>query len=164
MRFRNQIDIQAPREAVFSFVADQRNNPKWNYYVTNVTQEHGDFPALGARYQINRKTDRQCVAITSFVSEKSLTVETVEGGPVFRRNIECLPVSNGTLMIDTWELRTGFPGFLEIFAVRRVRRAVGQNLELLKELLETGSVQLQDGRLSSIPAPLAASAAETREF
>lgn len=157
MRFRNQIDIQAPLVTVFSFVADQRKNPKWNYYVTSVTQENGNKPALGARYQINRKTDQQRAAITSFDPERSFTVETIEGEPNFRRHIEFLPMTDGTRLIDNWELRTGFPGFLEVFAVRRVRRAVGQNLELLRELLETGSVRLQDGRVSSTQTPLAKS-------
>ncbi|WP_109565912.1 SRPBCC family protein [Jannaschia seohaensis] len=152
MKFRNQIDIKVPPEVAFVFVADQRNNPKWNYYVTRVTQERGDAPGLGARYRIHRKTDKQTFAITFFKSGDSFTVETVEGRPIFHRNIEFQTVPIGTRLIDTWELRTGFPYFLEIFAVGRVRRAVGENLKMLKELLEVGSVRLQDGRLSSILA------------
>jgi hypothetical protein len=63
-----------------------------------------------------------------------------------------LPIESGTRLIDTWDLMTGFPGLLEIFAVRRVRKAVNANLNILKLLLETGAARLQDGRLSTLPS------------
>ena len=42
--------------------------------------------------------------------------------------------------------RTGYPGILERLFVGRNRRAVAENLGKLKELLEYGQTQLQDGR------------------
>jgi hypothetical protein len=41
----------------------------------------------------------------------------------------------------------GIAGFVAGFATAPIRRAVGQNLGKLKELLETGRTQLQDGRV-----------------
>ena len=150
MKFENQIDVMAEKDAVFAFVADQRNVPKWNYYVMNVRQERGDGPAVGARYAQTRKTDRQTTAITEMESGTSLTVETVEGAPVVRRHIEVRPAPGGTRLVDRWELETGYPRALELFAVRRIRKAVASNLEKLKRLLEDGVVQLQDGRVVSV--------------
>ena len=41
----------------------------------------------------------------------------------------------------------GIAGVVAGFATAPIRRAVGQNLGKLKELLETGRTQLQDGRV-----------------
>lgn len=150
MRFENEIDLSVARDDVFAFVADQRNIPKWNYYVLDVRQERGDGPAVGARYVQRRKTDSHHTAITGMAPGESLTVETVEGAPVFRRNIEFRQTRRGTRLVDRWELTSGYPGVLELFAVRRIRRAVASNLEKLKQLLEEGTVELQDGRRVSV--------------
>ena len=40
MNFQNIIEIKAPVTEVFEFVADMRNTPKWNYFVTRVIQEN----------------------------------------------------------------------------------------------------------------------------
>lgn len=150
MKFENQIDLSAAKDAVFAFVADQRNNPKWNYYVVEVIQEKGDGPAVGARYFQRRKTDSQHTEITWMESGKSLTVETVEGEPTFRRHFEFRKTQGGTRLVDSWDLTTEYPTMLELFAALRIKRAVASNLEKLRQLLEVGEVQLQDGRLFSI--------------
>ena len=150
MNFANEIDLSVARDAVFAFVADQRNIPLWNYYVVDVRQESGDGPAVGARYFQRRKTDSHHTAITQMETRNSLTVETVDGAPVFRRHIEFRQTRRGTRLIDSWDLATGYPAALELFAVRRIRRAVASNLEKLKHLLETGAVELQDGRRVSV--------------
>jgi hypothetical protein len=51
-----------------------------------------------------------------------------------------------TRIVDEWKLETGKPGILERLAANQVKQAVYENLEKLKELLETGTVRLQDGR------------------
>lgn len=150
MKFENEIDLSVATDAVFAFVADQRNIPLWNYYVVDVRQESGDGPALGARYFQRRKSDSHHTAITRMETGKSLTVETVDGAPVFWRHIEFRQTRRGTRLIDSWDLATGYPAALELFAVRRIRRAVASNLEKLKQLLENGAVELQDGRRVSV--------------
>ena len=150
MKFANEIDLSVARDVVFAFVADQRHIPKWNYYVVDVRQERGDGPAVGARYHQTRKTDSQITEITQMAPAESLTVETVEGAPVVRRHIAFRSTRRGTRLIDSWDLTTGYPAALELFAVRRIRRAVASNLEKLKQLLEDGAVELQDGRRVSV--------------
>ena len=59
MKFQNVIEIKAPVTEVFEFVADMRNTPKWNYFVTRVIQESGNGPVPGARYYQTRQTDNQ---------------------------------------------------------------------------------------------------------
>ena len=147
MKFQNVIEVQAPINDVFEFVADMRNMPKWNYYVTKVTQENGDGPKLGACYYQTRKTDSQRYEIIHYEPEQSLIIKTIPGSsPIFERHIRFEATANGTRLIDEMMLHTGYPGILERLFVGRTRRAVAENLGKLKELLEFGQTQLQDGR------------------
>lgn len=146
MKFQNVIEIQGATNDVFEFVADMRNMPKWNYFVMGVTQENGDGPKLGAPHQ-TRKTDRQRYEIIRYEPEKSLTIKTIPGSsPMFERHLRFEAVANGTRLIDEMSLCTGYPKMLERLVVGRIRRAVAENLGKLKELLEHGQTQLQDGR------------------
>jgi uncharacterized membrane protein len=147
MKFQNEIEINAPLNEVFKFVSDMRNIPKWNYYVTRVIQEKGNGPALGASYYQTRKTDTQRYEITNFENGQSLTIKTLPGSSLdFERHTKFEATGTGTRLIDQMSLRTRFPGMLESLAVGGIRQAVAENMSKLKELLETGSTRLQDGR------------------
>jgi len=147
MTFQNVIEIQRSPDDVFAFVADMRNMPKWNYFVTGVTQENGDGPKLGARYCQTRKTDRQRYEIIRYQPSQRLAIKSIPGSsPAFERHLRVEPVAHGTRLIDEMSLCTGYPGILERLVVGRIRRAVAENLGKLKELLERGQTQLQDGR------------------
>ena len=147
MKFQNVIGVQASINDVFEFVADMRNMPKWNYFVTRVTQENGDGPEIGARYHQTRKTDSQRYEIIHYEPRQSLIIKTIPGSsPMFERHLRFEATANGTRLIDEMTLRTGYPGIIERLVVGRTRRAVEENLGKLKELLEYGQTQLQDGR------------------
>ena len=147
MKFQNVIEIQASINDVFEFVADMRNMPKWNYFVTRVTQENGDGPEIGARYHQTRKTDSQRYEIIHYEPRQSLIIKTIPGSsPMFERHLRFETSAIGTRLIDEMTLHTGYPGILERVVVGRTRRAVAENLGKLKELLEYGQTQLQDGR------------------
>jgi carbon monoxide dehydrogenase subunit G len=151
MKFQNQIEIHKPIDEVFAFVAEMRNNPRWNYYVTEVVQEQGSGPAVGAQYFQTRKSDSQHYVMTQFDQGRSLTVETQAGStPVFTRQMQFEPTASGTRITDQWTLQTAYPGFMEKLATGKIRGAVAENLGKLKELLERGQTQLQDGRLSQL--------------
>jgi uncharacterized membrane protein len=149
--FQNVVEINVPVADVFGFVADMRNTPKWNYFVTRVIQENGNGPTLGARYQQTRQTDNQRYEITHYEHGQSLTIESLPGSSLeFKRHFRFAPSPDGTRLIDQMWLRTRYPGILERLAVRGVRKAVAENLGKLKELLENGQTQLQDGRVINI--------------
>jgi uncharacterized membrane protein len=148
MNFQNIIEINAPVTEVFGFVADMRNTPKWNYFVTRVIQENGNGPALGASYHQTRQTDTQRYEITQYEYGKSVTIQSLpDSSLAFKRQFRFEPSSDGTRLIDQMSLHTRYPGVLEHLAVGGVRKAVGANLGKLKELLENGQTQLQDGRV-----------------
>jgi hypothetical protein len=151
MKFQNQIDIQRSAREVFVFVAEMRNVPRWNYFVVEVVQETGSGPEEGATYFQTRKSDSQRFSFTQYEQDRSLTVETLPGSrPSFTRHMVLEPTGSGTRLHDQWTLQTPLPGFLEKMALGRVGDAVAENLGKLKELLETGQTQLQDGRISSL--------------
>ena len=53
-------------------------------------------------------------------------------------------------MADDWKLQTGGSGVVEKLAASTVKTAVFDNTVRLKELLETGSTVLQDGRRAGL--------------
>jgi len=65
---------------------------------------------------------------------------------MFERHLCFEATANGTQLIDELALRKGYPEILERLIVGRIRCAVAENLGKLKELLEYGQTQLQDGR------------------
>ncbi|MBV7332289.1 SRPBCC family protein [Chloroflexi bacterium TSY] len=151
MKFQNVIEIQAPITAVFEFVADMRNIPKWNYFVMRVVQESGNGPKLGARYHQTRKTDNQRYEITHYEPVQSLTIQSLPGSSLgFKRHLRFESVVDGTRLIDQMSLRTRYPSILERLAVGGIRKAVAANLGKLKELLENGQTQLQDGQVINL--------------
>ncbi len=151
MKFQNVIEIKAPVTEVFEFVADMRNTPKWNYFVTRVIQENGNGPAPGVRYHQTRQTDSQRYEIIHYKQGQSLTVRTLPGSSlVFKRHLQFESITDGTRLIDQMSLRTRYPAILERLAVGNIHQAVAENLGKLKELLENGQTQLQDGRVINI--------------
>ena len=82
---------------------------------------------------------------------KNLVVETIPPSkPNLRREIVFHNEGESTIIVDRWELSFGLFGPLEKLAGNRMKSAVKENLEKLKELLETGSTILQDGRSVAI--------------
>jgi uncharacterized membrane protein len=49
-----ETEIEAPREAVFDFVADMRNDPRWAPMVKSVQQISGSGAGQGATYRIRQ--------------------------------------------------------------------------------------------------------------
>jgi hypothetical protein len=52
--------------------------------------------------------------------------------------------------MNVWKLDLGKPALLEKLGAARVKSAVAENLEKLKQLLEEGRVVLQDGRQATL--------------
>jgi hypothetical protein len=53
---------------------------------------------------------------------------------------------NTTRITDEWSIELGIPPLLRPLGKAKVSSAVQENLAKLKELLETGTTTLQDGR------------------
>lgn len=148
IEFEHAIQINRPIEEVFAFIANFENIPKWNYYVNSVVQLDEGQAGIGTRYHQVRKTDEQIFSITRFDPPRAVKIKTTpESRPQLEMEFILTQVGSQTRVQDHWLLDTGRPAFLEKLATGSVKSAVADNLSKLKILLETGRVQLQDGRL-----------------
>lgn len=149
MDFENRVTIQRSRDDVFAFIADFRHMPLWNYYVVETQQLTQGKPTVGTRYFQRRKTDTQDVTITDYQPNRFVAIQ-VEGlmFPVqMRFTLEDSP--QGTEVIDEWRLpsKVPMPQALARRITHPIQQAVAENLGKLKQLLETGQAELQDGRV-----------------
>ena len=150
INFENKIHIERPRQEVFDFVSNFENVPKWNYFVKGVRKINEVPLGLGARFHQIRKTDQQQFEIIEFERPDKVVVKTLDGwSPQFTMAFEFEASGNQTLLIDTWQLETGYNPLLETLGKSKIKAAVAENLSKLKELMETRQTQLQDGRLVS---------------
>ncbi len=148
MEFENTIHIDRPISDVFAFVSDLENLPNWNYFITSVTKTSSGDAGVGSTYHQVRKTDSQDYRIVELKPDQSLVVKTIPPSkPKAERKMTFQAKGEITKLIDSWRLDTGHPGIIQRFARRGVKSAVNENLDKLKELLETGEVTLQDGRI-----------------
>lgn len=147
IEFENEVTIGKPIEDVFSFVADLENIPLWNYFVMSVTKRSEGDAVVGTEYHQVRKNDSQDLKIVNLVPNHKLIIETIPPSKPALRRAMIFDYENGqTHISDHWELNTGSFALVERIAARRIKQAVSENLEKLKELLETGRTTLQDGR------------------
>lgn len=145
--FENTIVIKRPLEVVFAFIADFENVPMWNYYVKSVRKVSEGPTCEGTIYHQIRKNDQQDFRITEYQSSQLIEVETTpESRPYFKRRLMFEQIDDRTRIVDTWKLDLGQNQLVQRLATPRVKSAVLDNLGKLKELLETGQTQLQDGR------------------
>ena len=150
LAFENTVNIEVSIGEVFIFVSDQRNNPKWNYYILSVEQTNTCLGA-GAEYLQVRKRDRQAYRITTLILDRCCVVQTLPGArPAVRRIIHFAGDEGHTTIRDRVELGIPLPKFLSSWLTAKSRRAVRHNLNCLKTLLETGEVVLIDGRTITI--------------
>jgi uncharacterized membrane protein len=150
VEFENRIVVERPISEVFAFLADFENIPKWNYYVLSVKKVSAGTVGLGTTYHQIRKTDEQKFQITELEPPHHLAVKTLPGShPQLEMRFILQAEGTKTRIRDQWKLETGKPGILERLAVGNVKSAVAENLDKLKQLLETGQVVLQDGRTTT---------------
>jgi uncharacterized membrane protein len=151
IEFESTIRIDRPLAEVFSFVADQTNNPKWNYFVIEV-EKTSDAPLeVGTTFHQTRKADAQDLRVVALDPNRLVGIETVPPSrPELHRRLEFRDDKGSTVLTDKWRLDTGRPQLVERLGAGRVRSAVRENLGKLKELLESGAVTLQDGRTATV--------------
>jgi uncharacterized membrane protein len=147
LEFENRVSIDRPVDQVFSFLSDFENLPKWNYFVLEVNRLSDGPVGIGTRYHQVRKTDEQHFRIVEFQPNQRIAVKTLpESSPQLEMRFTLQPEGTKTHLKDEWKLDTGRSALLEKLAAGRIKSAVAENLSKLKQLLEEGSVILQDGR------------------
>jgi uncharacterized membrane protein len=147
MFISNKIDLNVPVEKVYDFIADFENIPRWNYYVVKVQKlERKD----GKHYRQTRKEDRQTFRVVQETRPEKIKIETTSANGIqFSREFLLLDNQrDGCVLEDHFYLDLDKPVIVQRIFKPRIKQAVRNNLRKLKQLLEQGSVVLQDGRTS----------------
>jgi uncharacterized membrane protein len=148
LHFKNKLEINRPVADVFSFISNFENMPKWNHFVLEVTKLSEGSIGLNTIFRQVRKTDTQEYKITEFEPNSRVTIQTLPPYSKLVMRFTLEQANNRTLLTDEWELDTGKPTLIERLGGGNVKSAVAENLRKLKQLLETGKVTLQDGRIA----------------
>lgn len=148
---RNTIDINAPLEMVFKFLANPENFPKWNYYLKTVKKIADGNPVIGSEYHQVRKSDEQYFAIASFKESELIEFASIRKPSIkFKRCFTFSATEAGCRVDDLFEFGYWVPSFIGKIVSKKPEKAVKDNLMKLKELLEYGETTLQDGRSVSL--------------
>ena len=150
IEFINEVEVHLTPREVFEFIADFENAPKWNYFVTDVKKRSSGPIGVGTVFDQTRKTDGQSYQITDLIPDRRVEVATTPGStPAFTMRYDFESTPDGTRLTDHWRLQSGHNPLFERLGERRIRAAVAENLGKLKQLLETGTTTLQDGRTTT---------------
>jgi hypothetical protein len=150
MHFTNTLIIDRPVTETFAFISDFENMPKWNYFVEETTSQSPPGRGVGTIYRQRRRTDEQHFVVTDFKPDQLVAVRTLLPARDLQMRFTFEPHGGGTRLTDDWTLDTVLPRWLDRIGASRVSSAVQDNLAKLKELLETGQVRLQDGRVETV--------------
>ena len=118
------IEIDCPVEEVFDFVADERNEPKYNPDLLQSTKVTDGPITVGTQFAAVRLSRGQSVDLTIEVTEcdrpRRLGSHTTMPGADIRGVLTFDPIANRTRMCWTWQVRPNHLGWLLAPAVRAV--------------------------------------------
>ncbi|HEU4541890.1 MAG TPA: SRPBCC family protein [Jiangellaceae bacterium] len=143
MKFSNTITIDCPQSAVFAYLAEFENIPRWNYAIAQ-TRKITDGPVgVGTRYRQTRTLPRridETFEVVVFEPEHALAIRG-DLGP-FHGDITYVLDSAGgaTKLTNTVDLRASGPSkVLAPLASSQIKNAVAANLDVLRQILEQGN-------------------------
>jgi uncharacterized protein YndB with AHSA1/START domain len=142
MEFRNTVTIRRQAEDVFAFLADFENVPRWNHAIESTTKTTPGPVEVGSTYRQIRsepKRSEEGFEVTVFEPTRRLAIAG-EIGP-FRARADYLlePIEGATRLTNSVELEPTSVAskLLAPFAGSRVKAGVADNLDTLKQILET---------------------------
>jgi uncharacterized protein YndB with AHSA1/START domain len=140
MRFANTISIRAKPTAVFEYLAQFENVPRWNYAIAETRKTAAGPVAVGATYRQRRTPPRPAEEAFEVIEFEPPVRLAIRGdfGPfsgVLRYTLA--PDGEGTLLTNEAELAgRGVASLLGAVTGGRVRDAMAANLGELKAILE----------------------------
>ncbi|MFA9429900.1 SRPBCC family protein [Egicoccus sp. AB-alg2] len=142
VRFSNTVEIARPRGEVFAYLADLEHTPEWNWAITETRKVTPGPVGVGTVYEQSRSVPRRAA--------ETLTVRRFGVGELLELDgtLASLPVhltyefrdsGGGTSVVNTVQITaTGASRLLAGAAGKRIAAAVGENLAVLKRILEQG--------------------------
>jgi uncharacterized protein YndB with AHSA1/START domain len=141
VRIAGEIVIHRPVEEVFDFVADERNEPRYNPHMTRVEQTSDGPIGVGSRFRADitsmGRSFEMLVEYTGFERPQRLASSTHMSSMDTQGDLTFDPVPGGTLMRWSWEVepRGVFRVMMPLVA-RMGRRQEQRIWTSLKHLLE----------------------------
>lgn len=140
MRFTNTLTIDRPQDAVFAYLADLENLPRWNYAIQQTRKVSSGPVGVGSRYHQVRTVPEhreESLEVTEYDAGRALTIRGTLNSLPAELSYALEPDGRATVLTNTVDLATRGPLTLVApLATRQVRSAVAANLEVLKEILE----------------------------
>src|SRR5260370_11751869 len=136
--------IERAVSEVLAFISDPENLPRWNYYVIGCIKLDTSPARVGSTYRLVRKSDTRVFSVTEFEQDRRLVIRFRAPTPPLEIRFTLESTGSDTRLTDEWGLR-GIAGFVAGFATAPIRRAVGQNLAKLQELVATVLTEVQSG-------------------
>ena len=143
-RIEGEINIHRPVEEVFAFVADERNEPRYNPRMVSAELTSGEPIGLGSRFRSELKTGRRTmpmlIEFTGFERPRRLASATHSSMMDTVGALTFEPTSDGTRMRWSWDVQPR--GMLRVVPAivgmigRRQEQSIWGNL---KRLLESDS-------------------------
>lgn len=140
----NSITINRPIEEVFAFIADVRNNAKWQTGVLTAEYTSPEPHGQGATFKYDAEVMGRTIITTGEVTAHEvprLAAWKSTSGPFpMSGSTTFEAVSGGTLVKDKIEAEPG--GFFKLALPLLMKQMQGQtakDMKKLKELLETGA-------------------------
>jgi uncharacterized membrane protein len=148
LEFNNKLEIRRPIGEVFQFLSNFENMPKWNYFVVNVKKISDGPVGINTAFRQKRKTDSQEYKVVEYEPNERVAIEFQPPSVKLTMRFMLKPShnDNDTIVVDEWKFDTGIPALFARIGITNVKAAVAENLEKLRQLLETGKTVLQDGR------------------
>jgi carbon monoxide dehydrogenase subunit G len=140
MEFSNAITIERPPHDVFAFVSDLENVPKWNYAIAETRKASEGPVTVGTTYrQVRSLPNRseETLRVTEFEPDRRFAFEGGLGPFEGTLTYELEEIGGSTRLTNKADLEArGIAKLAAPIASGRVRGAVAENLETLKQLLE----------------------------
>jgi len=141
LQFENVVVIDRPVEEVFAYLADFSNVPEWNYAIEETRQVSPGPVGVGAEYRQTRSLPRpseETFVVTEYEPNQKLAIEGGLGPFFGTLSYELQSSAWGTEVRNAADLEG--QGVMKVaggLLGGRIREAVGQNLQKLKQLLES---------------------------
>ena len=140
MEFTNSITIERTPHDVFAFVSNLENVPKWNYAIVETRKESEGPVTVGTMYRQVRSLpsrSEETLQVTEFEPDRRFAFEGGLGPLEGTLTYELEEVGESTRLTNRADLQArGIAKLAAPIASGRVRGAVAENLDALKQLLE----------------------------
>jgi len=140
MKFSNTVTVDRSPADVFAFVADLENVPRWNYAISETRKTSEGPVGVGTTYRQLRSIpspSEESLRVTEFAPTRRFAVKGGLGPLEGTLTYEFEEIGGGTRLTNSADLEgRGLAKLAAPIAAGRVRAAVAENLETLKQLLE----------------------------